>query len=214
MPETSQAARSLKRLRQRAGLSVCQMSAALGFESGSAYQHYEDRYKKKFLPAELVHELVDILVPRGIPRDDVHKLGGLTPPNVTANDNAALNVGLISWVRAGSLMEAADPYVPGGAEEIITVDYHRTSLIALRVHGNSMNRVAPDGSIIVVDYEDRTPIEGRFYVFKVGEETTFKRFRAAPLRLEPDSLEPGHDPIFPESNLQIVGRVVRVVTSL
>src|SRR5690348_11290066 len=46
----SSVSRKLKQLRQRAGLSIREVAHALGMENGSSYQHYEDRFRKPFLP--------------------------------------------------------------------------------------------------------------------------------------------------------------------
>ena len=47
----SPVSRKLKQLRQRAGLSIREVAHALGMENGSSYQHYEDRFRKPFLPS-------------------------------------------------------------------------------------------------------------------------------------------------------------------
>ncbi len=122
-------------------------------------------------------------------------------------------VPLISWVAAGDMSETFDPYAVGDAEARIPVGYRRGTLVALRVSGTSMNRVAPDGSIIIVDYADRTLTSGKYYVVKYDGEATFKRFRTEPKRLEPDSTE-HHETVFPKAGMEIVGRVVQVITDL
>lgn len=119
-------------------------------------------------------------------------------------------VPLISWVEAGALREVEDPYEPGAAEEYIAVTYKRESLIALRVRGQSMNREAPDGSVIIVDYEDRDLVLGKLYVIKTENgEATFKRYRSDPVRFEPVSTEE-HETIFPTGDWFVVGRVVEI----
>src|SRR5512145_1844898 len=52
MSEVSEVARRLKELREQAGLTMRSVSDALGW-SLTRYQHYEDRYKRKYLPFEL-----------------------------------------------------------------------------------------------------------------------------------------------------------------
>lgn len=136
-----------------------------------------------------------------------------TGGNVTQHGQPIVDVPLISWVQAGALTETADPYAIGDAEEFIPIAHRRKSLIALRVQGASMNRVAPDGSVIIVDYADRTLVSGGYYVVKHGEGATFKRYRANPDRLEPDSTEP-FDTVFVHGELVVVGRVTQVVNRL
>jgi SOS-response transcriptional repressor LexA len=91
MSEVSLAARRLKLLRERAGLSMRAVSEALGWTL-TRYQHYEDRYRRAYLPLELARLLADILAPRGVPAADVLALAGLdteppraaTPPSPPA----------------------------------------------------------------------------------------------------------------------------------
>lgn len=139
---------------------------------------------------------------------------GTDDTTVTGVTSGLVEVPLISWVQAGQLAEATDPYPLGYAEETLTVPSTRRSLIALAVEGRSMDRIAPDGCTIVVDYEDRDLAAGQFYVVKNGGMATFKRFRQNPPRFEPYSTEPDHPTIFPDDHTEIVGRVVKVITDL
>lgn len=120
-------------------------------------------------------------------------------------------VPIISWVQAGVfteelLMDAND------AEKIIS-NYSKTSTFALRVVGSSMNRIAPEGSIIIVDYNDQELIDGKHYIIRNGDGASFKRYRSNPIRFEPQSTDE-HETVFPHDGLHIVGRVIQVVTDL
>jgi SOS-response transcriptional repressor LexA len=133
--------------------------------------------------------------------------------NVSRIGQPVVDVPLVSWVRAGGLTETVDPYVIGDAEEFVPVAHRRNTLIALRVHGGSMDRVAPDGSVIIVDYGDKSLVSGQYYVVKNDGAATFKRYRTSPDRLEPDSTQ-DHDTVFIQGELEVVGRVVQVVNRL
>lgn len=118
-------------------------------------------------------------------------------------------VGLINWVQAGNLSEVIDSYELGDVEMWVDYPTRNSEMIALWVRGTSMNRISPEGSIIVVDLRDRDLISNRLYVVKIGDEATYKRYRNNPPRLEPDSTD-SHDTIFLKGrNVQPVGRVVR-----
>ena len=124
---------------------------------------------------------------------------------------APKGVGLVSWVQAGALAEVIDNYHPGDAEGWIDYRARHTKMIALRVKGSSMNRVSPEGSIIIVDLLQREMTPNRLYVVKIGDEATFKRYRDNPPRMEPDSTEP-HEIIFLNGEpAHIVGRVVHTM---
>lgn len=79
MSQTSQAARRLKILRERSGHSMRAVAEALGWTL-TRYQHYEDRYRRNYLPLELARSLADIFAVRGVPAADVMALAGLETP--------------------------------------------------------------------------------------------------------------------------------------
>lgn len=121
-------------------------------------------------------------------------------------------VGIVDFVQAGKLATVADPYEKGDWGS--TVDYpYPENKLALRVVGTSMNRVSPEGSIIVIDCTIRELLPNKLYVVKVGDENeaTYKRFKSNPDRLEPDSTE-AHDTIFlGDLPVYPVGQVVRTL---
>ena len=76
MSEVSEVARRLKELREQAGLTMRAVSDALGW-SLTRYQHYEDRYKRKYLPFELARALEDMFVRQGVQAGAALQLAGL-----------------------------------------------------------------------------------------------------------------------------------------
>lgn len=120
-------------------------------------------------------------------------------------------VPILSWVQAGTptaTVQDSDCI----DYELIEIEGNPKDLFALRVKGNSMNRVAVEGSIIVVDRNQRDLTDGKAYICcDENHDTTFKRYRETPPRLEPDSTDP-HDTIFELSNWQIIGRVVLAIS--
>ncbi len=79
--EVSEAARRLKALREQAGLSMRAVAEALRWPL-TRYQHYEDRYKRTYLPVELAREIAAILAPHGVDPQAVLDLAGIgsSPP--------------------------------------------------------------------------------------------------------------------------------------
>lgn len=87
---------------------------------------------------------------------------------------------------------------------------------ALVVNGHSMNKVAPDGSVIVFNRADKRAVDNGFFVFQHPEtgDATFKRYGAGnPPRLRPYSYD-DFDSIMATEDLVIVGRVRKVVVDL
>lgn len=78
---------------------------------------------------------------------------------------------------------------------------------ALIARGDSMDRIIPDGGYVVIDPAEVELREGRVYAVMNSEgETTIKRFRADPARLEPCSTNPEHRPIvFGREQFTVVG---------
>jgi SOS-response transcriptional repressor LexA len=112
---------------------------------------------------------------------------------------------LVSWVSAGQLStdEAVDEALGTAKAVLPTGDW-----IALRVDGESMDRISPPGSIIFVDRHDKRLVNGGFYVIDDGEGgSTYKRFRAGPMRFEPVSKNKDLPTLYPDNEPTIVGRV-------
>jgi SOS-response transcriptional repressor LexA len=210
--DVSEAARQLKKLRVQIGYSVRQMAAHLDMES-SSYQHYEDRFKRPYLPPEIVKAVAPLFAQKGVSQSEIDKL---LPPisNVVKPKDGIVLAPIISWVQAGGLVDTASQLPIGEAEDHLPVHYGSDSVFVLRVRGRSMDRVAPDGSMILVDYSQKELESGRCYIIRVGEEMTFKKYQASPPCFVPDSSEAGHSIFLPEQGVEIVGRVVKVITEI
>lgn len=95
-------------------------------------------------------------------------------------------------------MPAPDPSIPPKA-------------FALRVDGDSMDKLVEDGGTVIIDPDDRKLFPGRYYAVKNGEgETTFKQFAADPARLVPCSTNDQHRDIEIGSGegFEVIGRVI------
>lgn len=117
----------------------------------------------------------------------------------------ATEVPLVSWVSAGKLSsDSAVDEALGAAKAVLPSG----DWIALRVDGESMDRISPPGSIIFIDRRDKRLVNGGFYVIDDGEGgSTYKRFRAGPMRFEPVSKNKDLPTLFPDNEPTIVGRV-------
>lgn len=122
----------------------------------------------------------------------------------------------LSWVSAGRLVVGEAVRAEDADGFVAVADLPIGKWAALEVRGDSMDRVAPDGALILVDFADTHLIDGKFYVFKCEEDhgTSFKRYRARPDRFVPYSTNPEHEPFYPDGPCQILGRAWRVVTDL
>lgn len=121
---------------------------------------------------------------------------------------------LITWVSAGQL--AREDVQQDVIGYVLGPDLDtKGQWIALRVEGDSMDRISPPGSVIFVNLADRRLVPNGCYVIRNGDgESTYKRFRANPPRFEPVSTNPSHEPIFPDEVPVVIGRVRRSVIDM
>ncbi|WP_375274463.1 XRE family transcriptional regulator [Methylorubrum thiocyanatum] len=121
-------------------------------------------------------------------------------------------VPVVSWVSAGRLKASHPVYDTDILRVVHVSDLPSGSWMALEIDGDSMDRIAPPGSIIVLDRNDKVLVDGRFYVFgNSSGEATFKRYRARPERLQPFSTNPDHETHYLEDTMECVGRVRQVL---
>lgn len=126
------------------------------------------------------------------------------------------SVPLLSLVSAGKLVDQVTISESEMLRRVTVGELPPGDWVAFRVQGDSMDRVAPDGSIIVVDRADLRLVDGRFYVFVLDNgEATFKRYRQNPQRLQPYSTNPDHLSIpANRDDMRAFGRVRRVISDL
>lgn len=122
-------------------------------------------------------------------------------------------VPLISWIKAGSWSEASDPLQPGEAEAWVpTLKPTSARAYALRVRGDSMTsghgRSYPEGCIIIVEPERRSPVNGERIVAKLdgSDDVTFKVYKEEDGRRWLQPLNPNHEPI--RQPFKVLGTVV------
>jgi SOS-response transcriptional repressor LexA len=132
---------------------------------------------------------------------------------------ATLRVPLLDMVTAGKL-KAPSSQIP--VEDVMWMsfsDLGRGDFFALKLEddADSMDRISPPNSVIVVDKADRTLRNGRCYVFSIDGETTYKMWQEGdPAYLAPFSTNPNHKPIFVKKRrgFDVIGRVKRTVLDL
>lgn len=126
-------------------------------------------------------------------------------------------VPVLSWVSAGKLIDAGSQIPVDDVPLLAMADLGRGDFFALRVSGDSMDRVSPNGSIIVINRADRVLVAGKPYVFwHHSEGTTYKLWQPDPDRLEPASWNGDNKAIFikRKRDFEVVGRVRRSLIDL
>ena len=205
----SPASRKLKQLRQRAGLSIREVAHALGMENGSSYQHYEDRFRKPFLPLELTQKLIPIFATKGIDAAELFALAGM-------DGGGARATGIKTTASAGTLRideldvrASAGDGLAGDGEKVVAewqlptevVRFYSsapaTDLRFITVLGDSMEPTLQPGQRVLVDTGDRTPTPPGIFVVWDGLGLVVKRVQALahsePMRVRITSDNPQYD---------------------
>lgn len=154
---------------------------------------------------------------------DIAKALGVGPQDIDENYTFSSDVPvvitapLISWVSAGAL---AQPDIPIDFEDVPIVLQPGLDpsgdWIALRVDGDSMNRISPHNSVIFVNRKERTLIPNACYIIGDGEGgATYKRYRP-PNRWEPVSTNEAYKPFVLKHGQEpdIIGRVRKTVLDM
>lgn len=123
-------------------------------------------------------------------------------------------VPIISWVAAGHFSESLPFEQIEDAARIAVSGLKPGPHFALRLNGDSMDLVAPDKAIIIVDPTDRELVSRGYYVFRQGDDVTFKQYMTNPERLEPKSTNRNHEAMPLTADTVVVGRVDRAITDL
>lgn len=212
-----------KRLREARLAAGFRSARAAAVENGwkeSSYRAHEggtrtigqddaERYARRFYAAGVAITAQKILFdPAHLPKGSAKAQPALT---------SVAQVPLLSWVSAGKLADAHSQIPMEDVPLLAFADLGRGDFFALRVQGDSMDRVSPDGSTVIVNRADKTLVAGKPYVFALRGETTYKLWQPeAPPYLAPYSTNPTHKPIFVHRRreLDVIGRVRRTVLDL
>lgn len=195
---------NLKRLREKAELSQTKLANAAGVSQQliSRLEAGLDLTTKK-LPE--IARALDVSV------YDIDE-------NYAPEDGAVVvSAPLISWVSAGELKR---PEVPisdfADAPRVSTVGLDPGGeWIALKVDGDSMNRISPPESVVFVNLKDRRLVANACYVIQdVEGGSSYKRYR--PGKWEAVSTNKKHKPYLVKGDRgpAIIGRVKRTVLDM
>lgn len=205
-------ARRLQEAREKAGYkNKAAAAAALRIQVGG-YRHHENGHRDFDYKTAKVYAKQFKTTPEWL-------MDGSLRDQPDPGPRQARLVTLLSWVGAGRLgpvapIESVENAGTFSVERLPPGEY-----VALSVEGGSMDRIAVEGSTIIVNRRDRQLVNRRFYVFVAADgEATFKRYRSEPDRYAPYSSNPDEEPIYPEVEVyrgwEVFGRVVRVITDI
>lgn len=150
---------------------------------------------------------------RDISTNEALAISEITGFPILPDAPAVVHIPLLATVSAGALLR--DDIADETLSTIAVAELSSGDWVALRVTGDSMDRISPPDSIIVINRNDKRLVTNACYVIADHEgNATYKRFRADPMRFEPVSTNPNHEPIFPDHEPVIIGRVKRTMLDM
>ena len=127
---------------------------------------------------------------------------------------AIQSVPIISWIDAESVLSPRQKYdFKEKTNGYVPVTYQRKTLFALPIVNNIMERVAPEGSLIVVDFNEKILIPNGYFVVRHNGKVLFRKFENKPRRLEPDSSYL-YKTVFIKQKIDVIGRVIQILNYL
>lgn len=130
-----------------------------------------------------------------------------------------VTIPLLDRISAGKLKTPSSQIPIEDVPLLAFADLGRGDWFALRLEddADSMDRISPPGSTIIVNRAERDLRSGRYYVFSIDGETTYKMWQEGdPAYLAPYSTNPVHKPVFVKrrKDFEVIGRVKRTVLDL
>lgn len=216
-----------KELRESRGLSQRGLAIKMGISNSTISKIESDERKPKFELLERYSRALHVDLTYLIAVSKGHIINPSVPPpeileeeQIRQEDMIEVDmtrkIPLVGTVKAGRPILAID-----NIEDYIAVDRNRLSknkvYYALKIKGDSMNKLFPDGTTIVVEKTNEVENNQIAVVGINGDEATVKRVTFADdnIALIPESYNPAHVTRvlnLPDSDVHILGRVVQAIT--
>lgn len=198
----------LKELREGAGYSQASLADKIGV-SYSGYQNYE--YGKRDIPADVLAKLADLY---DVTIDYILRVSHIRNiKNVTTS--GFTDIPLYGSIAAGTPIEMIE--IEGTHPVPTKVADKYPDAFLLKVKGESMNRILPNGCYALIDPCDDVDYDGKPYAVCVnGFDATIKRVKKLNngFQLIPDSNDPTYVTEtynYNEPNTEIITVIGRVV---
>lgn len=130
--------------------------------------------------------------------------------------NGSAGAGLLPFIEWDEAEEYAAPDKPLRSDTSLGERVWPQGTFVTRVPDDSMNRIAPAGSYIVVDRSERMVSAGLCYLGTLNGQVVFRRWFANPERAEPFSVDPSFETEYLRQGhrWEIIGRVRRIFVDI
>lgn len=223
MGQISEVAARLKELREGAGVSVRDFARRLDMPMGT-YKHYEDRFKRRYLPRDFAQSVARELAKEGVDPAEVMALaGGEAFDVIEPGDNAPPGTALIPvYDVAASAGDGAivEGYEPIAASLALPPDYLRRitkarveDLSIISVKGDSMLPTLKDDDIVMLDRTKTSTAYDGLFVLRFRDALHVKRLSRGS---SPDTVliisdNPKYkDQEYPADQVTVIGKVIWV----
>lgn len=199
----------LKDIRQRAGLSMQELAKAMGYRNSSSYQRYEDPSltRDDSLPIKFVQKLLPVVTGKGAPaisdREIMELVGPLLATSTTEQMEVSGRVAAGIWQDLDETSQTPLGYLPVQNDR----RYAGRHQYALLVDGESMNKILPSGTyVVVVEAFGRSPRHDDLVVVRRNRsgliERTVKRVNIdnGTVEFRPESTSESFKPLILEGN--------------
>ncbi|CAK1229076.1 XRE family transcriptional regulator [Fructobacillus tropaeoli] len=219
----------LRQMRKSKGLTIGQLSAYTGLNSGFISQ--VETGKRNTPKIETLDRIAKGL---RISHEEILKMAGIfdtIPDNISnqlpiSSTPSTVSIPIYGRISAG-YPEGAKEDIAGEVEvpNKVSERYSSNELIALRVNGESMNKVIPNGTVAILAKVDLCEITNGDIcgVIIDGESATLKHVYQYPdrIRFEPDSWLPNFKPFEYSKEdvdngqppIQIIGKLIHMQSS-
>lgn len=204
----------LAEARDRAGLTQQQVADAIGVTL-TGYQNYE--YGKRDVRSSTLRKLSKVLNCSAM-----YLLGLSEKPSVIgAEPSCSRQIPIVGRMAAGEAREAIEQC--DRTHPIPDELYHgNEESVWVEISGNSMNKLFPDGSLVLINMTSEVRNGDVAAVFVNGDDVTIKRvfFEDHAIRLHPESYDPEYrDRVIDESDpdapdVHIFGKAVAYTSPL
>lgn len=205
----------LRALRTRARLSREELAKAVGLSRSTSFARYEnsDYMRNRRLPVDLAAKLALALTGKGAPPIEPSEIWALAEAKsgLTILPAAVVSIPVVGRADLKAGREALRQLTPESV--IMVAGLEGGNYFALRVEDQSSAQIAPPGSLLIVDAEETELRDGRRYLVMINGEPEVRRWYANPPRLESEAFPPGVA-LYPVAPVEIIGRILRVITEL